>query len=384
MQPALSTASGLVALGGFIGAQVLVVCLSVVIANAYRDRALMFHALAVVLAILVVGALAWPDATEAGSDAAHMPPTVMFALLSVVGWQLRELVNHMGALRQPLRWLVVTCAALPLVAALDLVMGWNLLVVGALGLTAILAIVMVRAWPQIKPWGWWVLIGLAPLLGAAFWLGLRPESTSIVAMAAALSLWAASTYIATVWRSRLLSETRLRMEARNLVDPLTGLSTPLIFMDRIEAARSLIQRYGHPSVLLMAQIENLGALAEEFGPEVAESAVLVAASRIRQSLGSGDVAARISHARIAVLAEGVSAAQGAADLGTRILVAGLKEPLPAAPTEFVQFRLVVAPLPVGDSSAKTLLQRLATQLDAQMRAPSERRIVTLTAEELLG
>ena len=33
----------LVALGAFTGAQVLVVCFSVIIANAYRERALLLH-----------------------------------------------------------------------------------------------------------------------------------------------------------------------------------------------------------------------------------------------------------------------------------------------------------------------------------------------------
>ena len=46
-------------------------------------------------------------------------------------------------------------------------------------------------------------------------------------------------------------------DARNTVDPLTGLSTPLILYDRVRAVRNLIKRYGHPSVLLLVHIENL-------------------------------------------------------------------------------------------------------------------------------
>ena len=95
------------------------------------------------------------------------------------------------------------------------------------------------------------------------------------------------------------------------------------------------------------------------------------------------MAARLSHSRIGVLVEGMSLAEGTANVASRILVAGLKEPLPAAPTEFLHFRIVLALVPVDDVPARSLLQRLATRMDEQLKAPTERRIVTLSAEELL-
>jgi GGDEF domain-containing protein len=143
-------------------------------------------------------------------------------------------------------------------------------------------------------------------------------------------------------------------------------------------------RYGHPSVLLLVHIEDLQKLSARFGPELAESALLVAASRIREALREGDVAARLSHSRFGVLAEGMSLAEGSANVASRILVAGLKEPLPAAPTEFLHFRIVLATVPESDVPAKVLLQRMAARMDEQLLAPSERRIVALAAEELLA
>jgi len=64
-------------------------------------------------------------------------------------------------------------------------------------------------------------------------------------------------------------------------------------------------------------------------------------------------------------------------------VAGLKEPLPATPSEFLHFRIVLAAVPVEDVPAKTLLQRLAARMDDQLKAPTEKRIVAVTSEELL-
>ena len=77
-------------------------------------------------------------------------------------------------------------------------------------------------------------------------------------------------------------------------------------------------------------------------------------------------------------------AEGAAKVGTRILVAALKEPLPQAKAEFLQLRMVVAAVPLEGLTAKALLARLAVLLDEQLRAPTDRRIVSVSAQELLA
>ncbi|MEO7643185.1 MAG: diguanylate cyclase, partial [Ramlibacter sp.] len=222
--------------------------------------------------------------------------------------------------------------------------------------------------------------GAGALVG---WQAIDGEQVGALALAALLTVWSACVYLATVWRSRLFSETRVRVDARNTVDPLTGLATMLVFNERVLAARSLIKRYGHPSVLLLVHIENLDRLAREFGPEVAESAVLVAANRIREAIGDGGVAARQAYARIAVLAEGASVAEGTSTVASRILVAGLKEPLPTARTEFLHFRVVLAAVPVADVPGKVALQQMGAHMDVRLADPPERRIHILTADELL-
>lgn len=370
----------LVALGAFAGTQVLVVCFSVIVANTYRERALLLHGAATMMGVLAVQ-------TMVGGSPILAEAAVLL-VLALDGLQLRDLLSHAGALRQPRRWLLgISLAVLPALALAGYFFRWHLLLPGLAAWLALVAVIMIRAWPQSQPWALWLLPGQLALAGGAGWLGWRcldTEPDPAVPLAALLSLWAATVFLATAWRSRIFSETRLRIDARNTVDPLTGLAMPLIFYDRARAVRSLMTRYGHPSVLLLVHIENLQKLSAEFGPEVAESALLVAANRIRQALRDGDVAARLSHSRIGVLAEGMSPAEGSANLASRILVAGLKEPLPAAPTEFLHFRIVLAAVPVNDVPAKVLLQRMADRMDQQLIAPTERRIVILSADELLA
>jgi diguanylate cyclase (GGDEF)-like protein len=312
----------------------------------------------------------------------------LLMVLAVDGMQLRDLVSHAGALRQPRRWLVtISLGVLPLMALATWWFRSHLLLPGLAAWISVCVVIMLRAWPQSQPWARWLVAGQVALAAGAAWLGWRSldsEPDPALPLAALLSLWSAAVFLASTWRNRIFSETRVRIDARNTVDPLTGLSTPLIFYDRVKAVQNLIKRYGHPSVVMLVHIENLDQLAGEFGPEVAESAVLAAANRIQQSLRDGDVAARLSHSRIGVLAEGMALAEGSANIASRILVAGLKEPLPMAPTEFLHFRLVLALVPVSETPPKAVLQRMAARMDEQLMAPTERRILALSGDELLA
>jgi len=366
-------------LGAFVGAQVLLVCFCVVQANIYRERAQLLHAAATLMAVVAVQSLIGPYPV--------LPPAVMLLVPALAALQLMELMSHAGALRRARRWVLAVVLVLPLLAAGAVVEPWCL--VAGLVLWAVLVlVVLLRTWRQSRPWIWWLLPGLVALGLAGLVTATQAPDESIgdaVRVGGLLTLWAACTYLATAWRGRLFGETRARVNARNTIDPLTGLATPLVLAERMMAARHLVRRYGHPSVVMVVHIENLPALAEEFGPEAAESAVLAAASRVRDSLlRDGDVAARLAHARIGVLVEGAAPGEAAATVATRILVAGLKEPLAAARAEYLRFRIVLAGLSAQDLPPKQMLHKLNARMDGELRAASERRIVTMTQDELLN
>ncbi|HEX2544685.1 MAG TPA: GGDEF domain-containing protein [Ramlibacter sp.] len=366
-------------LGAFVGAQVLLVVFCVIKANAYRERALLLHAAAVLMGAVAVQSLVGTQPL--------LPAAVMMLVPALAGLQLMDLVSHAGGLRQMRRWLLgVSAGVLPVLAIVAVYSVWAL--AGGITLwTAVVALVLARAWRQSQPWIWWLLPGLVALAVASFALcaDTAPQTLhDAVMLAGLLTVWSACTYLATSWRGRIFGETRARLQARNTVDPLTGLATPMVLAERVLAARHLTRRYGHPSVLMVVNIDNLGALAAEFGPETMESAVLTAASRVRESLmRDGDVAARLAHARIGVLVEGAAPGQAAATVAGRILVAGLKDPLPSVKAEFLRFRIVMAAVPTNDVAPKVLLQRLNARLDEEVRGGSERRIVTVTHDELL-
>ena len=365
-------------LGAFVGAQVLLLFFCVIKANAYRERPLLLHAAATLMSVLSVLSLIGRHPLA--------PTAVLLLVPSLAGLQLIDVLAHAGGLRQGRRWLFLASAVvLPVVALGALYTDWAL--VGGIVLwTSVVLLLVARAWRQSRPWIWWLPPALLALALASFRLAADAEPYDIddaFWQAGLLTVWAACTYVATDWRGRIFGETRARVHGRTRTDPLTGLATPMVLAERVHAARNLTRRYGHPSVLMIVSIDNLGALMAEFGPEAAESAVLAAASRVRSALlRDGDVAARLTHSRIGVLAEGCAPLEAASTVASRILVAGLKEPLPAARAEYLHFRIVLAAVPVDDVAPIVLLQKLNTRLDQEVRAASERRIVTLGQEEL--
>lgn len=368
-------------LGACVGGQVLLVLFCVIKANAYHERAFLLHGAATLMAVVAVQSLIGHPLV--------LPAAVLLLVPALAGLQLLDLLSHAGGLRRARRWLLATSAiALPALALVAIYQPWAL-AVGMLLWTAVVVRALVPAWRQSRPWIWWLPPGLAALLLAGLELAADRQPFTVddaVLLAGLLTAWSACIYLATSWRGRIAGETRARVQARNTVDPLTGLATPLVLAERVQAARHFTRRYRHPSVLMVVHIDNLAAIGAEFGPEAAEAAVLAAASRVRDALlRDGDVAARLAHARFGVLAEGVAPGQAAATVAGRILVAGLKEPLPAARSEFLRFRIVLAPVPATPEPApKAMLQRLNARMDREAQAASERRIVTLTAEDLVA
>jgi GGDEF domain-containing protein len=366
-------------LGACVGAQLLLVFFCVITANAYRERALLLHAAATLMAVVAVQALI-------GNNPA-LPPAVLMLVPALAGLQLMDLVSHAGGMRQGRRWLLgVSAGVVPAMALATAYSMWALAAGMALW-AAVVVLVLLRAWRQSQPWIWWLVPGLGALAVAGFDVTLADapyDMEDALRLAALLTLWAACTYLATGWRGRIFGETRARLQARNRVDPLTGLATPLVLAERMLAARHLTRRYGHPSVVMVIHIENLPAIVGEAGPEGAEAAVLAAASRVSDCLlREGDVAARLTHARLGVLAEGVAPGEAAASVATRILAAGLKEPVPAARAEYLRFRIVMTAVPPDDGGPKQLMNKLNQRMDQELRLGSERRIVTVPQEELL-
>jgi len=374
---ALTTPLQWAVLGAFTGAQLLLLVLSVLVANAYRDRGLLVHAAATLLGIVVIHA-------QSGR-LAPLVPAGLLGMMAFSAMHVQGLTTHVGSLRPFRRWMSAVSMALGALALLATVVHEpRLLLLGAALLLALDAAVAARAWPHSQPWARWLVAGQGALLLAGFGMSVPgPGGGHPLLLAGMLAFWSMAIHVASLWRSRVIGERRWRQAAERHEDPLTGLPTALVLGQRIQSARSLMRRHGHPGSLLLVHVDELARIASELGARRAEAATLEAGLRLRSALGRADVAARVGPHRYAILAEGSSPDEAAAGLASRILVAGLKEPLHAVEGAFLHFRVVVAALPTDDASVPALLQAMGERLDADVARSRERRIHTLPPEDVL-
>jgi GGDEF domain-containing protein len=362
--------------GAFCGITALIFCLSLLIGQAYRERMLWWHA-----ATLGVGLLAHLAASQ-GLEA--LPALFGAVQMALALHTLRVTLGHDGAVRGASRaaaWLV---ALIALFVPLQGVWPGSFLTTLPLW-AATVSWYLVRAWPTGTPWIQWLAVGqLAWALQGVAWIvthwaaldaGSPLGSAVPVAGLAALALAASAIYLAMVWRSRLLSENELRVQARDKVDPLTGFVMPRVFFRQVNDAqvRSLNLKYA--SVMLLVRLQNLEQIVQERDAENSESIVLAAAQAIASSLRSHDIGARISGNRFGVLAEGVSASHGASELATRILAHGLRGDdygLPGSEMKFQIAAIEISNLGLDVSLILKGLEDALTQMAAQPGGPAIR------------
>lgn len=362
-------------LGAFIGVQLMLIVLSVLVAGAYGDRVLLWHS-------ATMGASVGAVLLQGSAHAAYMPQALML-LMAVAGLQLRALTAHVGSLRQRQHWSSAAALLIAALAAVDLVTPWLMLPAATAVWIVLATLVTLRAWPQSRPWILWLVPGQVALAAAAVRYGLVPShGDADPVLAGVLAFGSVAIYLASVWRSRVFGESRTRQAVAETLNPLTGLSTPVVLMQRIEAARALMRRYGHPSTLLLVHVDHLASVSQRLGAETAEAAALEAGTRIRDALGAGDAAARLGFQRFAVLCEGTAPREAAANLASRILSGGLRAPLSVLPGNYLHFRIAMADLPREGVVIAELVDQLRLRLDADVARQREKRIRVVSAEEL--
>jgi GGDEF domain-containing protein len=364
-------------LGGFAGAQVMLVVLSLLVSAAYGDRVLLLLAAAMAASVATIG-------LQSFGLGGYVPQALML-VMAIGSLQLRALTSHVGSLRQRSGWTTGAALLIVLIAAADLVLPWRLLPAATAAWIAIATLITLRAWPQSSPWIKWTVPAHLMLVVAALRYGLAANDQGAggdTVLAGVLAFWAMALYLASVWRSRVLGERRSGEAMAETLNPLTGLSTPVVLHQRIEAARALMRRYGHPSSLLLIHVEHLGIVAQKLGAETAEAAALEAGTRIRDALGAGDVGARLGFQRFAVLAEGTSPKEAAAALAGRVLSAGLRAPLSILPGDYLTFRIVITDLLPEGVAMTELFAQLDERLDADVVRARDKRIRVVAASEL--
>jgi GGDEF domain-containing protein len=205
---------------------------------------------------------------------------------------------------------------------------------------------VVKSWHTAGPWKWWVLIGHAAGLAASalFLLGLLQAEQTHWPLVLMLLLQVPPIYLALVWRSRMLNESRLRSASAETIDPLTGLATTSVLLERLMRVMSRAQQSSTNSALFLIEVKNWDGLLNELGADFREKLLLEAALRLRRVIGDDDLAARIVGGRFAIVAQGLAGDEDITALATRLVVTGLRIDSPLLKGVEFHFRVIVSKL----------------------------------------
>lgn len=335
-------------LGIAVGVLGLVMLLSLIIAYAYDEPTLLAlggYLLVVNLILLAGRHLGWP-AREVETLLLIVGPTAVAGLHT---WLLRK--RKIGGADQ-LAMAATVLIALGL-AGLRLVDDSPLAILaGSYGLGALLLLswllLCLPAWRISGPWKWWLLLGhLGGVLVAMLFLsGTLDARANDWPVAMLLLVQGPPTYLALVWRSRMLNEGRLRGLAAKVTDPLTGLSSLAVLIDRLRPAINRAQNLRHGGALYLIAIHNFSGLLNELGADAKEKLILEAANRIRRAISDSDTAARLTEQLFAVVAQDLEDDGQVDSLATRLLVSGLRIESDFLPGVSMQFRVIATGLKV--------------------------------------
>ena len=372
------------ALGLAAGVIGLVLLLSLIVSYAYDESTLLFLGLyLIVMATLLVAGGRFPAPQELVQ---RMLLVVGPALITVL--QLWVLRNRQSSGRDKL----VMCLSGLLTLTLLGFQGTGaspfvvMIACGVwfLGLTASSVYLGLESWRSAGPWKWWLLLGhgLGLLLAMAFLTEAINADQTYLPVVLMVLLQAPPVYLSLVWRSRLLNELRLRSAAANVVDPLTGLSTTPVLVERLMRAMSSSHQGKTSSAIFLIQVQNWNGLLNELGQDFNEKLLLESALRLRRSIGDNDLVARISGNRFAVIAQGLANEHEVTSLATRLVVSGLRIDSPLLPGVELQFRVIVSNLrfstPLALAGAQDWLAALAARFDAWPGSHRNRSILAVT------
>jgi diguanylate cyclase (GGDEF)-like protein len=167
-----------------------------------------------------------------------------------------------------------------------------------------------------------------------------------------------------------------RLVRRAFYDPLTGLASRALFLDRLSHALSGAARRGNPVAVLLLDLDDFGEVEANFGPGAGNVVLTVVGRRLEATLRPGDTLARLGADEFAVLLGDAADAPGAALVAGRISAA-LAEPVSwSGHTLFVTASLGVASSGPGLGTAEDLLRAAGAAMGQAKRSGKARYAVS--------
>ena len=337
---------GLFGLGLAVGVLGLVFLLSLIVSYAYNECTLLALATYMALMVMVSFVLLQTGVAERLVQQTVLVTGATMALTAQI-WLMQGRTAE-TVFRAALVLTVLSGMVLITLLAISLP-HWLVQAVSYVWSVAVLTLstyILVKQRATVGPWILWFWFGTLASLGAAtVFLSVQVKvEQAYWPQVLMLMLQAPPLYLALVWRSRLLNESRLRIAFANVIDPLTGLSTSAVLLERIMRVASRPSKTRTINALFLIEVQNWQALLTDLGDEFDEKLLLEAALRLRRSIGNNDLAARMSKGRFAVVAQGLAGNIEINTLASRLLVSGLRIDSPVMTGIELKFRIVVSRL----------------------------------------
>lgn len=358
-------------LGAYFGLAVLIALVAAANAVVYRDRSFATYAVYVVslalgqAAYLGVGAQhLWDNALRWNEIAAYVLPGISSAAAL---WFVRTVTEPARFSRALDLTVLGLMFALLAAVALDTFLASRATFGLQMGLTAVailvVALLIALVWmqgdvPHIRL----IALGFLPVVVLAVFpvlrgLNLIPNTMLTrygVTIGAMLEM--PILYYALSLRGARRREAEVRAAALARNDALTGLAHSRTLLNRLEGALTRARSLRHSCALLVIRISNMEDVVHEFGAELVDQTLVIAASHLRRATNDIDMAARVGEHDFALLIEGPTTATMALSRAQQVVASGLRQvdAMPAGLT--LKFHVAVALLPERDLGATASLQ----------------------------
>jgi diguanylate cyclase (GGDEF)-like protein len=283
-------------------------------------------------------------------------------------------------------------AAMVLVLALVVMVDWTIYRLGGVRSPVFAGLLTIMfGWAYFMPGGWKATAGLVTLVVASYVATLiLAEGRLVVTQPTAwlqIGLLTAGGTLAAasndLYTRALTSQFEAIGERERLaeIDALTGLSRRLPFLERVTSEVERMSRYGRPLACLLADVDDMGRLNTQLGPEAADAVLAAIAEKARAVLGPEAIGGRIGGQTFGFLLPG-TAGESAKDLAEtlRSQVASLALGPREAPIQATLSIGVGAVHPTSHRGPQELLQWVESALKRAKR-DGKNRIGFVTEED---
>ncbi len=183
-------------------------------------------------------------------------------------------------------------------------------------------------------------------------------------------------------RSARLRDMRVREQALLQQDALTGLADERRFVSKMHGSLLRARRHNHAMAMLHVNMSNHDRMLGEFGAQVANAALLLTASQLRQVSRDIDMPARLEGNNFALLIEGPITPARVIEMATHLLAQSLR-PSEALPVGLQpKLRICAALLPDEQADAlgedaNTHYQWMISQVELALAEDSKKAIRAL-------